>query len=177
VASIDICAIPGVLLVRLHPYPDDRGSFIETFRQEWFGDSPPMVQGNRSDSKAGSVRALHYHLYQSDYWYVSSGRILVALHDLRRSSAAEGTTLAFEIGDDNEVGVYIPPGVAHGFQAITDSTLTYLVDRYYDASDEHGVAWDDPDIAVPWPHPNPILSERDKTNPKKADIPKASLPA
>lgn len=175
-ASIDTCAITGVLVVHLVARPDERGRLTETFRQEWFPGAPAMVQGTRSDSKAGTVRALHYHLYQSDYWYVPSGRILVGLHDLRRSSTSGGTTLAFEIGDDNEVGVYIPPGVAHGFQALTDSTLTYLVDRYYDASDEYGVAWDDPDIAVPWPHPNPILSERDKHNPKKADIPEAELP-
>jgi dTDP-4-dehydrorhamnose 3,5-epimerase len=176
VASIDSCEIPGVLLVRLVGHPDDRGRFMETFRQEWFGDAPSMVQGNRSDSKAGTVRALHFHRHQADYWYVPSGRIMVGLHDLRKSSAARGTSMAFEIGDGNEIGVYIPPGVAHGFQAVTDATLTYLVDRYYDPSDENGVAWDDPDIAIPWPHPNPTLSGRDVANPKLADIPEDQLP-
>ncbi len=175
-ASVDSCKIADVLLARLTSNADERGRFVETFRQEWFAEAPPMVQGNRSDSRAGTVRALHYHLHQADYWYVPFGRIMVGLHDLRRSSPSRGMTLAFEIGEGNETGVYIPPGVAHGFQAVTDATLTYLVDRYYDPSDEHGVAWDDPDIAVPWPIEATSLSDRDKQNPKLADIPSDRLP-
>ncbi len=175
-ATIDTCEIPGVYLVRLTSHDDERGRFIETFRQEWFPDSRPMVQGNRSDSKRGVVRALHYHLHQADYWYVARGRIAVGLHDLRRSSPARGTSLAFEIGDGAETGAYIPPGVAHGFQAVTDATLTYLVDNYYDPDDELGLAWDDPDVGIPWPLAEAILSERDKHNPKLADIPEDRLP-
>lgn len=135
-----------------------------------------MVQGNRSDSVKGTLRGLHYHLHQADYWYAPSGTILVALHDLRRSSPSSGRSLAFEIGEENEIGVYIPPGVAHGFQAVTDSTLTYLVDNYYDPDDENGLAWDDPDAAIPWPIPDPLLSDRDKVNSKRADIPADRLP-
>jgi dTDP-4-dehydrorhamnose 3,5-epimerase len=122
-------------------------------------------------------RGLHYHLNQADYWYVPRGTLLVALHDLRPSSAAYNTSLSFEIGDDNEVGVYIPRGVAHGFQAVTDVTLTYLVDQYYNPDDENGLRWDDPNITIDWPHPEPILSERDQQNPKLADIPADRLPA
>ena len=129
-ASIETCEIAGVLLVRLQAHGDERGRFTETFRQEWFPGAPAMVQGNRSDSVAGTVRALHYHLHQADYWYVPVGRIFVGLYDLRKSSATRGTAHWLEIGEANEVGVYIPPGVAHGFQAVTDATLTYLVDSY-----------------------------------------------
>jgi dTDP-4-dehydrorhamnose 3,5-epimerase len=168
--------IGGVLLVHLAPRPDKRGRFVETFRQEWFPDAPTMVQANRSDSRAGVVRALHYHLHQSDYWYAPRGRIFVALHDLRRSSATNGASQSFEIGDGIDVGVYIPPGVAHGFQALTDATLTYLVDRYYDADDENGLAWDDPDAGIPWPMTDAIVSERDRSNPKRADIPPEKFP-
>jgi len=169
--------IPGVLLVHLTEWPDDRGRFIETYRQEWFPAAPPMIQGNRSDSRAGVVRALHYHLHQADYWYAPRGRIFVALHDLRRSSPSDGKSQTFEIGDGLDIGVYIPPGVAHGFQALTDATLTYLVDRYYDADDENGLAWDDPDAGIPWPITDAIISDRDRNNPKRADIPAAKLPA
>jgi dTDP-4-dehydrorhamnose 3,5-epimerase len=168
--------ISGVLLVHLTEWPDDRGRFIETYRQEWFGDAPPMVQANRSDSHRGVVRALHYHLHQADYWYAPKGRIFVAMHDLRRSSATNGASQTFEIGDGADIGVYIPPGVAHGFQAVTDATLTYLVDQYYNAEDENGLAWDDPDAGIPWPIPDAIVSERDRTNPKRADIPPDKLP-
>lgn len=169
--------IQGIVLLHLDEHADVRGRFIETFRQEWIPSAPPMVQANRSDSVAGAVRAMHYHLRQADYWYAPAGRIFVALHDLRRSSPTKGTTQTLEIGDGADIGVYIPPGIAHGFQAVTDATLTYLVDRYYDPGDEHGVAWDDPDAAVPWPIPNAILSGRDKSNPKLADIPPDELPA
>jgi dTDP-4-dehydrorhamnose 3,5-epimerase len=176
VASIDTCDIDGVRLVRLQVHGDERGRFIETFRQEWFEGAPAMVQGNRSDSQAATLRGLHYHLRQSDYWYVPKGRLLVATYDLREGSATRGTSFSIEIGDDDQTGVYIPPGVAHGFQAITDVTLTYLVDNYYDPDDENGLAWDDPNVKIDWPHPEPILSERDKANPRLEDIPSDRIP-
>jgi dTDP-4-dehydrorhamnose 3,5-epimerase len=66
--------------------------------------------------------------------------------------------------------VYIPPGVAHGFAALTDMTITYLVDSYYNPADELGVAWDDPEIAADWGLADPILSARDQNNPRRADI-------
>jgi dTDP-4-dehydrorhamnose 3,5-epimerase len=165
------------MLVHLTQNADDRGRFIETYRREWFPGTDPMIQGNRSDSRPGVVRALHYHLRQADYWYVPHGRILVGMFDLRRSSPTHGRPFTVEIGEGAEIGVYIPPGVAHGFQALTDATLTYLVDRYYDASDEQGVAWDDPDIGIPWPIRDAILSDRDRANPRLRDIPADAMPA
>lgn len=169
--------IDGLMIANLVAHTDERGRLIETYRQEWFGDAASMVQGNRSDSVAGVVRALHFHHHQADYWYAPVGRIFVGLHDLRTGSPTAGATLGFEIGESNQTGVYIPPGVAHGFQAVTDATLTYLVDRYYDASDEHGVAWDDPDIGVLWPLDEAILSERDRANPPLKDLPPNLRPA
>lgn len=174
--NIENTEIDGVALVRLKIHADERGRFLETYREEWFPDRPPMVQQNRSDSKRGVIRGLHYHLHQADYWYAPAGRILVALHDLRRSSPSRGTSASFEIGGPDELGVYIPPGVAHGFQALTDATLSYLVDRTYDPADEHGLAWDDPDAAIPWPIADPILSGRDLDNPRSTDIPPDELP-
>jgi len=169
--------IDGVLIVELASHADERGRFVETFRQEWLGDAPAMVQGNRSDSRRGVLRGLHYHLRQADYWYAPAGRILVAMHDLRASSPSRGVSQTLEIGEGAELGVYIPPGIAHGFQALTDATLTYLVDNYYDASDERGLAWDDPTAAIAWPLPDPLLSDRDKQNPKLAEIPPDLIPA
>jgi dTDP-4-dehydrorhamnose 3,5-epimerase len=174
--------IAGVLRVELQARGDHRGRLLETYRQEWL-DGPrgvpqrPMVQGIRSDSKRGVVRALHYHLEQADYWYVPVGSLVCGLYDLRRSSPTQGTRLCVELGEAAEFGLYIPPGVAHGFQATSDVTLTYLVDRPYDASDEYGLAWDDPDAAIPWPLPDlAVVSERDRTNPKLGDIPADRLP-
>ena len=72
--------------------------------------------------------------------------------------------------------MFIPPGVAHGFSSLTDVTLTYLVDAYYNAQDELGLAWDNPDIAADWRVTDPVLSDRDRRNPRKSQIPEALLP-
>ena len=74
------------------------------------------------------------------------------------------------------MGVFIPTGVAHGFYALTDATLTYLVDNYYDGADELGVAWNDPTLAVPWQVDTPLLSARDETNPAYGDIAPEKMP-
>jgi dTDP-4-dehydrorhamnose 3,5-epimerase len=79
-------------------------------------------------------------------------------------------------GSHKHLGIFIPPGVAHGFAALTDMTITYMVDNYYNASDELGVAWDDPSINAKWGIENPVLSERDKTNPLIEQIPDQWMP-
>ena len=163
--------IAGVVIVTPDVHGDNRGRFVETFRQEWLPDgAPTMVQGNRADRKAGALVGLHYHRFQSDFWYVPTGRAMVVLHDLRASSPTDGATLVVEIGEHDHRGVYIPPGVAHGFYALTDMTITYLVDHYYNPDDELGVAWDDPDLEIAWPTAEPELSQRDRTNPRRAEI-------
>jgi dTDP-4-dehydrorhamnose 3,5-epimerase len=168
--------IAGVVLVRPIGHGDDRGRFVETYRRSWFADGREMVQANRSDKVAGSLVGLHYHLHQADYWYVPRGRAQVVLHDLREGSPTEGATINLEIGDANEQGVYIPPGVAHGFAALTDLTITYLVDQYYSPDDELGVAWDDPEIGADWGVEGPVLSRRDQSNPRKVDIAHGARP-
>jgi dTDP-4-dehydrorhamnose 3,5-epimerase len=162
--------IDGVFVVAPDLHGDERGVFVETYRREWFPQGREMVQGNRADRQAGSVVGLHYHLHQADYWYVPSGRARVVLHDLRSGSPTDGATLELEIGEHDHRGVFIPPGVAHGFAALTDMTITYLVDGYYNPADELGVAWDDPDVAADWGVADPVLSERDRKNPSRADI-------
>jgi dTDP-4-dehydrorhamnose 3,5-epimerase len=169
--------IDGVYVVSLQSFSDERGRFIETFRREWVPGSREMVQGNRSDSKAGVLRGLHYHLFQADYWYAPSGRAIAALYDFRESSPTNGASELIEFGDANEVGIYIPPGVAHGFYARTDATLTYLVDQYYDGSDELGIRFDDPAVGIDWPSGERILSDRDLSNPPLAEIPEENRPA
>ncbi len=169
--------IAGIKFARLQVWADDRGRFLETFRKEWFPErSWEIVQTNCSHSKANVLRGLHYHHRQVDYWFVPCGMIRVALVDLRRSSPSRGASQTVEIGDDNPMGIFIPVGVAHGFVALTDATLTYLVDNYYDGSDEHGVAWNDPALGVDWGVSAPILSPRDRQNPLLKDIPADRLP-
>jgi dTDP-4-dehydrorhamnose 3,5-epimerase len=169
-------AITGVVIVMPDIHGDERGRFVETYRRAWFPTGREMVQSNCSDKEAGALVGLHYHLRQADYWWVVKGRARVVLHDLREGSPTERATLTLEIGDGNQQGVYIPPGVAHGFAALTDVTMTYLVDQYYDPDDELGVAWDDPEIAADWGLVDPILSARDHANLKRSAIPDERRP-
>jgi dTDP-4-dehydrorhamnose 3,5-epimerase len=167
--------ITGVYVVDPVVHHDDRGVFIETYRREWFPQGREMVQGNRGDRQEGSVVGLHYHLHQADYWYVPAGRARVVLHDLRQGSPTEGETQLLDLGERDDGshdhrGVFIPPGVAHGFAALSDMTITYLVDGYYNPADELGVAWDDPGVGADWGVTDPVLSKRDRDNPSRAEI-------
>jgi dTDP-4-dehydrorhamnose 3,5-epimerase len=163
--------IDDVVLVRPDVHGDQRGRFVETYRRSWFPNGREMVQGNRSEKQAGALVGLHYHLHQADYWYLQRGKARVVLHDLRVGSKTEGATEVIELDENVDQGVYIPPGVAHGFSALTDILLTYLVDNYYDPNDELGLAWDDPDVHADWGVSDPILSARDQDNPRRNAIP------
>jgi len=167
--------IAGVYVVEPDIHGDERGVFIETYRRSWFPLGREMIQNNRADRQAGSIVGLHYHLHQADYWYVPIGAARVVLHDLRTGSPTDGATLTLDLGaradgTHDHRGVFIPPGVAHGFSALSDMTITYLVDGYYNPDDELGVAWDDPEIAADWGVAEPTLSGRDQKNPRRADI-------
>ncbi len=170
--------IEGVCAVSLQAFGDERGRFAEIFRKEWFPQrSWEQVQWSRSESRAGTLRGLHYHHKQVDYWHCAVGSMRVGLLDLRASSPTRGRGQIIELGQENLAGVYIPAGVAHGFYALTDVMLFYLVDNYYDGSDEFGVAWNDEEAALDWGVAGePILSERDRKKPRMRDIPARDLP-
>lgn len=158
----------------LSVHRDERGSFVETYRKEWVPGGREMIQANRGDRQAGAVVGLHFHRKQADWWYVVSGTARVVLHDLRVGSPTDGVTWCFDLSAGVPQGVYIPPGVGHGFASLTDVTLTYLVDGYYDPADELGVIWDDPDVAADWGIADPILSVRDQALPRRnaVDLPR-----
>ena len=168
--------IQDVVIVEPDLHGDERGRFLETYRRSWFPLGREMVQGNRSDKQAGALVGLHYHLHQADYWLVPRGTARVVLHDLRIGSPTDRVTQVIEVGETDSRGVWIPPGVAHGFAAVTDMTIVYQVDSYYNPEDELGVAWDDPEIAAPWGVSDPILSARDQANPARADLPEGRRP-
>lgn len=152
--------IPGVLLGRPERFEDERGWFMEIIREDAFGVS--FVQGNHSHSRAGVLRGLHYHAKQSDAWYIVSGQAQVGIADLRTRSD-HPTAITLDMSGDDPTVLYIPPGVAHGFLAVTELDLIYWVTHYFDNTDEHGVAWNDPMLSVAWKTTDPILSERDRT--------------
>jgi dTDP-4-dehydrorhamnose 3,5-epimerase len=113
---------------------------------------------------------MHYHLHQADLWVPIEGTIAIGLRDLRPNAKTFGASTMFTTDPLEEPRVvYIPAGVAHGFCAVTDVTLLYLVDREYDATDEHGFSPFDPALGFTWPVDDPILSDRDRTAPTLAD--------
>lgn len=170
--------IDGVMTVPFTAIGDERGRFMETFRAEWFPQANwERLQSNRSDSSAGVLRGLHYHFKQVDYWCAVSGSIRVGLVDLRRSSSTYLASASIDMGGDKLLGLFIPEGVAHGFAALTNCTLIYIVNNYYNGgADEYGIAWNDPQANIDWGLADPALSQRDLNNPLIADIPQAAQP-
>lgn len=158
-----VAGIPGALIGVPEIHGDERGSLMEIFRESTF--EVKFVQSNLSRSKSGVLRGLHWHRHQADLWYVIGGHAQAMLADLRTRTDQPVVVSIDLIGGEPQV-LYIPPGVAHGFLAVTDVDLIYWVTGYYDASDEFGVKWDDPTLAAPWKISDPILSGRDKDNTK-----------
>jgi dTDP-4-dehydrorhamnose 3,5-epimerase len=149
--------IDGVETIRLRRFADDRGWFVELYRESALPDR--CRQSNLSFSRRGVIRGLHYHERgQSDLFVCLSGTARVVVLD-----RASGETFTADIGDDNPVAVFIPGHHAHGYEALTDVLFLYHVTREYDPTspDEHHVPWNDSRIAHLWSTASPILSERD----------------
>ncbi|MDP9174980.1 MAG: dTDP-4-dehydrorhamnose 3,5-epimerase [Planctomycetota bacterium] len=165
--------IEGVKITSPKVFGDDRGSFYEGFRASWFSDRQRWVQWNVSRSTRGVVRGLHFHKLQTDYWLVTSGKIQIGLVDLRPKSPTKGAAHSLIVEAREPHGVYIPPGVLHGYKSVEDATIMYLVDVEYTGKDEYGVKWNDPALKLPaswYDFPNPTLSNRDAAAPMLADL-------
>lgn len=171
VSRVGLDGIPGVELVRPAVWPDERGWFREVFRSEWVpGCFTDEFQLNLSETRAGALRGLHFHRTQADWWVPVSGSIRAAVADLREGSPGFLRTAVLELSAHEPVCLFIPPGVAHGFLALTDARLLYAVNRFYNGTDEQGVAWDDPDLGIRWGTADPVLSRRDMENPKVEEL-------
>ncbi|MEO8625340.1 MAG: dTDP-4-dehydrorhamnose 3,5-epimerase [Candidatus Limnocylindrales bacterium] len=160
-------SIDGVLQRNVAAIQDERGSFSELWRASITNRlAERMVQANLSRSRRGVLRGMHFHLHQVDLWTLLEGRVAAATTDLRGvfaggAPSARSQVIEMAAGDS----LYIPRRVAHGFWALEDSALLYLVSNEYEGTDEHGFAWDDPAAAISWPGKDPVLSNRDRLNP------------
>lgn len=162
--------ISGSMLLTPGRFPDRRGSFTEIFRSSWFdGLFGGDVQINCTRSMAGVLRGLHYHLKQTDLWFPVEGRVLAALLDLRPDSPDLGRSVTIEMDSSAGSALLIPPGVAHGYLSKTPSTMIYVINNFYDGTDEYGTAWDDPANGIDWGVSDPIVSPRDASNPPLRD--------
>lgn len=156
--------IQGVLLGRLTPHVDDRGSFTELFRNAWTDRIEP-VQWNLVRSRPGVLRGVHVHIHHSDFLHAAVGTMLVGLADLRTDSPTHSRACVVPLSESEPAGLLIPPGVAHGFYHVDSSIHVYSVDRYWNTDDELGCRWDDPGLNIPWPEIRPQISDRDASLP------------
>lgn len=173
--------IPGVLIIEPRVFSDSRGCFFESFQAEryhQYGINLPFVQDNISHSVKNTVRGLHYQLEkpQGKLVYVSYGKVLDVVLDIRLNSPTFGKAIWFELDDVEHKQIYIPPGLAHGFSVLSERAgFNYKCTDYYSPSAERGVRWDDPDLNIQWQVENPLLSPKDTQYVSLKDIPKDQL--
>jgi dTDP-4-dehydrorhamnose 3,5-epimerase len=161
----------GLLVLEPRVFRDERGFFVETFRKELLeraGIDVELVQDNHSRSTKGTVRALHFQIPpgQAKLVRCARGAVYDVAVDLRRSSPTFGKWWSAELTDENHLQIWIPAGFAHGFCVTSDvADVVYRCSAYYDASLERGIAWDSPELRIPWPAGAPLLSARDRQHP------------
>jgi len=168
-------SIKDVILIELTIHSDDRGYFVETFRQdlleEVIGYKVNFVQDNESKSLKGVLRGLHYQLppfTQAKLVRVIQGSVLDIVVDIRRSSPTYGQHVSLELTEQNKHQLFVPHGFAHGFVVLSDSaTFAYKTDNYYAPEHDRGIAFDDKELKINWQlsAEELQLSNKDKTHP------------
>jgi dTDP-4-dehydrorhamnose 3,5-epimerase len=166
---------PEVLLIEPDIFSDARGFFMETYHAEKYasqGLPRVFVQDNHSRSVRGVLRGLHYQLEQPQgkLMRVVTGEIFDVAVDIRKGSPMFGRWVGAVLSGDNHRQLYVPPGFAHGFCTVSEQAdFLYKCTDLYASSDEYGIAWDDPDLAIAWPQLDYLLSDKDLRNPKLSD--------
>jgi len=171
--------IEGLIIIEPRAYPDERGYFMESYKQSDFekaGILGPFVQDNHSRSKRGVLRGLHFQrppCAQAKLVRVSRGRAWDVAVDLREGSPTFGKYFALELSESNRLMFWIPAGFAHGFLALEDDTeLQYKCTAEYNAASDGGLRWNDPDIAIAWPDIGipPLVSAKDAALPSLREV-------
>jgi dTDP-4-dehydrorhamnose 3,5-epimerase len=150
------------------PHADERGFFCRTFDAEITraaGIDPAFAQDSLSRSAGGVIRGMHLRRGAGEAKLVrcSYGAVFDVIVDLRPGSPTFRGQATFELRGDTQVSLYVPAGCAHGFQALTDpADVSYRIDRPHDPAEDVAIAYDDPDLAIPWPRPPALLSDRDR---------------
>jgi dTDP-4-dehydrorhamnose 3,5-epimerase len=175
-------SLPGVLELRPVLHRDARGFFLETYHQKKFADvgiTDVFVQDNHSCSIKGTLRGLHYQLRhaQAKLCRVVEGEALDVAVDIRSGSPNFGKWTSVLLSAKEQNQLYVPCGFAHGFLALTDTVqFLYKCSDYYEPADEHGIAWNDPNLKISWGLSAPIVSEKDARYPTLAQAPPEHLP-
>jgi dTDP-4-dehydrorhamnose 3,5-epimerase len=171
--------IPDVVIIEPQVHGDERGYFVETFREDkledFLGFKVNFCQDNESKSSYGVLRGLHYQMApsaQTKLVRVIKGRVLDVAVDIRKGSPTYGQHVAVELSEGNKRQVFVPRGFAHGFLVLEDDTVfAYKVDNYYSPENDRGMAFDDPELGIDWgvPVDELKLSAKDTTQPSFAE--------
>lgn len=171
-----------MLIIEPRTVEDARGYFGETFRADRYatvGVHDEFVQDNISVSRRGVLRGLHFQYPhgQTKLVYALRGEVFDVIVDVRVGSATFGRAMTTSLSEDNHRQIVVPRGFAHGFAVLSDeAVVAYKCSDYYSPQTERSVRWNDPDIAVAWPFPDPVLSSKDAVAPLLRDIPHEQLP-
>jgi dTDP-4-dehydrorhamnose 3,5-epimerase len=174
--------IPGVYLIRPEVHEDARGFFFESYHQaklEEFGIREVFVQDNHSKSCRNTLRGLHFQLKhpQAKLCRVVQGEVLDVAVDIRVGSPYFGQWVSAILSVENKQQILVPRGFAHGFLVLSETAeFLYKCSDYYHGDDEHGVAWNDPQLAIAWQTRSPILSAKDQKNLPLHEVPRELLP-
>jgi dTDP-4-dehydrorhamnose 3,5-epimerase len=167
--------LSGPILLAPNVHGDERGFFVETFRQKALpelGIPSEFVQDNHSRSRQGIVRGMHFQPGQAKLVRCARGSILDVLVDIRVGSPQFGQWEGFTLDDVEHRQLYVPEGFAHGFCVLSEiADVVYKVSTYYDPGSESGFAFDDPEVGIEWPDAGELVaSARDRQAPSLAQI-------
>jgi dTDP-4-dehydrorhamnose 3,5-epimerase len=175
--------LPGVLIIEPKIFGDSRGCFLESWNRARYhevGLPEVFVQDNISQSSRGVLRGLHFQepKAQGKLVTVLDGEVFDVAVDIRVGSPTFGKTASVTLSGESKRQIYIPPGFAHGF-CVTSATaiFTYKCTEPYAPEAEGGIIWNDPDLAIPWPVAEPILSTKDGKYARLCDLDASRLPA
>jgi dTDP-4-dehydrorhamnose 3,5-epimerase len=175
-------SLPGVLLIKPRVFEDPRGFFMETYRADALaaaGVRETFVQDNHSRSARGVLRGLHYQRQhpQAKLCRVARGEVFDVAVDIRVGSPHFGKWVGAVLSEKNRHALYLPKGFAHGFVVRSEvADFLYKCSDYYDAADDCGVLWNDPDLAIEWDADSPIISAKDQRNLPLSQVPRERLP-
>lgn len=165
--------IPDVILVQAQKRGDERGFFMESYKQSAFaagGIAETFVQDNCSHSACSVLRGLHYQKHpqaQGKLVMALQGEIFDVAADIRRASPTYGAWVGRVLSAENACMLYVPPGFAHGYCVLSqNATIVYKVTQEYNAELDRGIIWNDPQIGVEWPIKSPVLSTKDAQLPR-----------
>jgi len=169
--------LKGCVIIEPSVFGDERGFFLETFQavryEQEAGIDLAFVQDNHSRSARGVLRGLHFQKTrpQGKLVRVVRGEVYDVAVDIRKGSATFGEWEGVILSEDNKKQFWVPPGFAHGFVVLSDTAdFEYKCTDYYDPNDEGCILWSDPDLDIPWPIANPVLSNKDESAERLVDL-------